>query len=79
MGLKLSQEDEHLSGRSVLDLVRERQLADRVYLPGKVGNIADIDLYVGRADFADRIQELHIKIIHILIELIEREVFPENY
>jgi D-sedoheptulose 7-phosphate isomerase len=29
--------------------------------------------------FADRVQELHIKVIHILIELIERQMFPENY
>jgi D-sedoheptulose 7-phosphate isomerase len=25
------------------------------------------------------VQELHIKVIHILIELIERDLFPENY
>lgn len=29
--------------------------------------------------YADRVQEMHIKIIHILIELVERELFPENY
>ena len=29
--------------------------------------------------FADRVQELHIKVLHILIELIERQFFPENY
>lgn len=29
--------------------------------------------------YADRVQELHIKVLHILIELIEREFFPENY
>jgi len=29
--------------------------------------------------FADRVQELHIKVVHILIELIERHFFPENY
>lgn len=29
--------------------------------------------------FADRVQELHIKILHILIELIERHFFPDNY
>lgn len=27
----------------------------------------------------DRIQEIHIKVIHILIEGIERELFPANY
>ena len=29
--------------------------------------------------FADRVQELHIKVLHIFIELIERRFFPENY
>jgi D-sedoheptulose 7-phosphate isomerase len=29
--------------------------------------------------FADRVQELHIKVLHILIELVERHFFPENY
>jgi D-sedoheptulose 7-phosphate isomerase len=29
--------------------------------------------------FADRVQELHIKVLHILIEIVERHFFPENY
>lgn len=29
--------------------------------------------------YADRVQELHIKVLHILIELVERHYFPENY
>ena len=29
--------------------------------------------------FADRVQELHIKVLHILIELVERHFFPFNY
>jgi hypothetical protein len=29
--------------------------------------------------YAARVQELHIKVIHILIELVEREMFPANY
>lgn len=28
---------------------------------------------------ADRIQEIHIKVLHIIIEQIERLMFPENY
>lgn len=28
---------------------------------------------------ADRVQELHIKVLHILIELVERHFFPQNY
>jgi D-sedoheptulose 7-phosphate isomerase len=30
-------------------------------------------------DFADRVQELHIKVLHVLIEIVERHFFPENY
>lgn len=44
-----------------------------------LGQLADVDICVGASEFADRIQEMHIKIIHILIELIERDFFPENY
>ncbi|TXT37983.1 MAG: D-sedoheptulose 7-phosphate isomerase [Comamonadaceae bacterium] len=29
--------------------------------------------------FADRVQELHIKVLHIFIEMIERHFFPGNY
>jgi len=31
------------------------------------------------AETSDRIQEVHIKVIHIVIELIERAMFPRNY
>jgi len=44
-----------------------------------LGRIANVDISAGPSVYADRIQEVHIKIIHILIELIEREFFPENY
>lgn len=44
-----------------------------------LGGLATVDLAVGGSRFADRIQEVHIKVIHILIELIEREFCPENY
>ena len=40
---------------------------------------ADIDICTPAGAYADRVQELHIKVIHILIELIERELFPGNY
>lgn len=33
----------------------------------------------GGNGFADRVQELHIKLLHILIELVERHFYPENY
>ncbi len=55
-----------------------------VTLTGKsdsvLGKLADIDVVTpGTSGFADRVQELHIKVIHILIELIERRFFPGNY
>jgi len=31
------------------------------------------------ADRSDRVQEIHIKLIHTMIELVERELHPENY
>lgn len=40
---------------------------------------ADISICTPVGDFADRAQELHIKIIHILIELVERHFCAENY
>lgn len=45
----------------------------------EVGQLADLDLCTPAGAFADRVQELHIKVIHILIELVERRLFPENY
>ncbi len=44
-----------------------------------LGAIVDYDICTPAGVYADRIQELHIKVIHILIELIERSLFPENY
>ena len=43
------------------------------------GNQATIDISTFNSEFSDRIQELHIKTIHILVEMIERKFFPENY
>ena len=45
----------------------------------ELGTLADVAIATPGGDFADRAQELHIKVIHILIELIERHFFPENY
>jgi D-sedoheptulose 7-phosphate isomerase len=41
--------------------------------------LADVCICTPGGQFADRVQELHIKVIHILIELIERRLCPENY
>lgn len=45
---------------------------------GELKNIADISLVVD-SQISDRIQEIHIKCIHIFIEGIERNLFPKNY
>lgn len=55
-----------------------------VTLTGKpdsaLGKLADVDIVtLGTSGYADRVQELHIKVIHILIELVERRFFPQNY
>jgi D-sedoheptulose 7-phosphate isomerase len=41
--------------------------------------VSDICICTPGGQFADRIQELHIKVLHILIEMIERHFHPENY
>lgn len=41
---------------------------------GKMVELADIEIRVPHHGYADRIQEVHIKIIHILILLIEKEM-----
>jgi D-sedoheptulose 7-phosphate isomerase len=44
-----------------------------------LGTLADIEICTPGGRFADRVQELHIKVIHILIEAVERSLFPQNY
>lgn len=41
---------------------------------GKLAGAADVEIIVPHVGYADRIQEIHIKIIHILIGLIEQQV-----
>jgi D-sedoheptulose 7-phosphate isomerase len=41
--------------------------------------LADIAIVTVGGRYADRVQELHIKVIHILIELVERKLAPANY
>lgn len=45
---------------------------------GKLKTMADLAIIVP-AKTSDRIQEVHIKLIHTVIESVERELFPENY
>lgn len=41
---------------------------------GKMAGLADVEIRVPHFGYADRIQEVHIKVIHILIMLIEKEL-----
>ncbi|MBI3447965.1 MAG: SIS domain-containing protein [Acidobacteria bacterium] len=52
-----------LTGRAATPLARE----------------ASIEICTPFGEWSDRVQELHIKVIHILVELVERRLFPENY
>jgi D-sedoheptulose 7-phosphate isomerase len=44
-----------------------------------LAEVSDILLAAPGGAYADRTQELHIKMIHIMIELVERQMFPSNY
>lgn len=44
-----------------------------------LAGLADIVIATPGGRYADRVQELHIKVIHILIELVERRLAPTNY
>jgi D-sedoheptulose 7-phosphate isomerase len=40
---------------------------------GKLASSCDVEIRAPYSDFADRAQEIHIKVIHVMIELIEKE------
>jgi len=42
---------------------------------GELASLCDVEIRVSHNGFADRIQEVHIKIIHCLIHGVERELF----
>jgi D-sedoheptulose 7-phosphate isomerase len=75
------------SGRS-RNIIKAAQAARRlgiksIALTGRsdseLGGLVDVDICTPAGAYADRVQELHIKIIHVLIELVERRLFPDNY
>ena len=45
----------------------------------KLSLFSDVCICTPCGIYADRIQEMHQKILHILVELIERKLFPNNY
>lgn len=46
---------------------------------GQLKERVDIPIIVPFAQTSDRIQEVHIKVLHIVIEAVERRMFPANY
>lgn len=46
---------------------------------GKLAALSDVEIRVPHFGYADRIQEIHIKVIHILILLIEQQVIGAWY
>lgn len=48
-------------------------------LQSRLAEVAEVAIATPGGTYADRVQELHIKVIHILIELVERRLFPDNY
>jgi D-sedoheptulose 7-phosphate isomerase len=58
-------------GAKVIGMTGKRQCA--------MTEVCDVYLATPAGSYADRVQELHIKMIHIMIELVERRLFPENY
>jgi D-sedoheptulose 7-phosphate isomerase len=54
-----------------------------VALTGPAGSelaaLADVAVCCPAGPFADRVQELHLKVVHVLIELVERHFHPGLY
>jgi len=44
---------------------------------GKLAGMADVGILVPHIGYSDRIQEIHIIIIHVLVQMIEKELFPD--
>ncbi|MBN1968548.1 MAG: D-sedoheptulose 7-phosphate isomerase [Candidatus Delongbacteria bacterium] len=45
---------------------------------GKLKGMCDFEIIVD-GKTSDRIQEIHMMVLHIIVEIIERIIFPENY
>ncbi|RXK50779.1 D-sedoheptulose 7-phosphate isomerase [Aquirufa rosea] len=84
----LGQEDDVLVGistsgnsASIIEAVRAaREKGMKVILltgkdGGKLADTGDVEIRVEHDGFADRIQEIHIKVIHIMIQLVEFHLF----
>lgn len=63
--------------------VATRQELPVIALTGRPGSplgaMATVDVCAPAGPFADRVQEIHIVVLHTLVEVVERALFPENY
>ena len=41
---------------------------------GKLASICDIEIRAPHSQYSDRAQEIHIKVIHALIDIVEQEL-----
>jgi len=46
---------------------------------GAMKSEVDIPILVPQAATSDRVQEIHMLVLHVTIEMVERELFSENY
>lgn len=60
----LAAEAARAKGMKILVLTGRRE--------SELGGLADVEVVVEAGKYADRVQEIHIKVVHILIDLVER-------
>ncbi|MBC7745591.1 MAG: D-sedoheptulose 7-phosphate isomerase [Flavobacterium sp.] len=41
---------------------------------GKMASLCDVEIRAPKSEFADRVQEIHIKVIHSLVDFVERHI-----
>ena len=74
------EEDMTLNSKNVLNAIEAAKAKGMKVIAmtgkdgGKMAGLADVEIRVPHFRYADRIQEIHIKVIHILIMLIEFEM-----
>ncbi len=79
IGLSTSGNSENII--KAFDAAREQKMTTIGLLGksgGKIMGSCDFEWLIP-GDTSDRIQEIHMAILHILIEVVERYLFPENY
>ncbi len=79
IGLSTSGNSENII--KAFDAAREQKMTTIGLLGksgGKIMGSCDFEWLIP-GDTSDRIQEIHMAILHILIEVVERHLFPENY